>query len=47
MVEICIMKTITYRPIEYTDTICNYGFYEHLGFERLEEQSILLNFRRM
>ena len=26
----------------YTDTTCNYGFYEYQGFERLEEQSIVL-----
>lgn len=26
----------------YTDTTCNYGFYEHQGFERWEEQSLLL-----
>lgn len=26
----------------YTDTTCNYGFYEHQGFERQEEQSMLL-----
>lgn len=26
----------------YTDTTCNYGFYEHQGFERLEEQPLLL-----
>lgn len=26
----------------YTDTTCNYGFYEHLNFERLEEQPMAL-----
>ena len=26
----------------YTDTTCNYGFYERHGFERLEEQSLSL-----
>ncbi|HWT26644.1 MAG TPA: GNAT family N-acetyltransferase, partial [Mobilitalea sp.] len=28
----------------YTDTTCSYGFYEHMGFERLEEQ--ILNLTR-
>lgn len=26
----------------YTDTTCNYGFYEHLNFKRLEQQSLTL-----
>lgn len=26
----------------YTDTTCNYGFYEHMGFERLEEKPLKL-----
>lgn len=26
----------------YTDTTCNYGFYEHKGFERLEEHPLSL-----
>lgn len=26
----------------YTDTTCNYGFYEHKGFERLEEQTLVM-----
>lgn len=26
----------------YTDTTCNYGFYEHQGFIRLEEDTLLL-----
>lgn len=26
----------------YTDTTCNYGFYEHQGFVRLEEETIIL-----
>lgn len=26
----------------YTDTTCNYGFYEHQGFKRLEEQALEL-----
>ena len=30
----------TKRIYLYTDTTCNYGFYEHKGFERLEEQTL-------
>ena len=26
----------------YTDTTCNYGFYEHQGFKRMEQQSMML-----
>lgn len=26
----------------YTDTTCNYGFYEHQGFTRLEEETLIL-----
>lgn len=26
----------------YTDTTCNYGYYEHKGFERLEEQTLAM-----
>lgn len=26
----------------YTDTTCNYGFYEHQGFVRLEEENLVL-----
>ena len=26
-----------------TDTLCNYGFYEHQGFERLDSTEIALN----
>lgn len=26
----------------YTDTTCNYGFYEHQDFKRLEEQTLKL-----
>lgn len=34
--------TNTKRIYLYTDTTCNYGFYEHKGFERLEEQSLAM-----
>lgn len=32
----------TKRIYLYTDTTCNYGFYEHMGFKRLEEEEITL-----
>lgn len=32
----------TKRIYLYTDTTCNYGFYEHKGFERLEEQPLAM-----
>lgn len=34
--------TNTKRIYLYTDTTCNYGFYEHKGFERLEEQPLAM-----
>ena len=30
------------RPFLLTDTLCNYGFYDHLGFRRLAETEGLL-----